>query len=84
MNDSMNFLMLTIVSLAAIFILVYLRFKNNTEKPITFMTGIAVGFVVAGIFAGEGRLAGYGLMGIGVLIALLDVWKKRSKPSQPQ
>jgi hypothetical protein len=44
------------------------------------LASLAFGFVVAGIvFGNDNRLIGYGLMGIGVLLAVLDIFRNRNK-----
>ncbi|MCE5206855.1 MAG: hypothetical protein LLG42_00930 [Chloroflexi bacterium] len=84
MNAAIVYIALSIVSLAVIAILEFFVWKNRKEKRLSPFAGLAFGFVLAGLFAGEDRPAGYGLMGIGVLLALLDMWKKRSKIDKPE
>lgn len=43
------------------------------------MASIAFGFVVAGIIFAENRLIGYGLLGIGVILAVVDIYLKTKK-----
>jgi hypothetical protein len=38
------------------------------------LAGLAWAFVLAGIIFGEDRLIGYGLMGVGVVLAVIDVF----------
>jgi hypothetical protein len=43
------------------------------------MAGLAWGFVLAGILFGDDRLVGYSLMGVGVVLAIVDIvmrWRK--------
>jgi hypothetical protein len=50
--------------------------KNKKEKRLTPLAGLAFGFILAGIFFGDNRLIGYGLMGVGVLLAIVDIFNK--------
>ena len=54
-------------------ILVFLVRGKNAENRITPLAGLAFVFVVAGIIFGEDRLIGYGLMGIGIVLAVADI-----------
>jgi hypothetical protein len=40
---------------------------------------LALGFVLAGILFGIEMLIGYGLMGIGILPAVIDIYMQRRK-----
>ncbi len=42
----------------------------------TPLTGLAFGFILAGIIFGDDRLIGYSLLGIGVILAVIDIFKK--------
>jgi len=61
---------LTLVALAGLFI--YFRVSRKESKPLTPLMGLAIGCVVSGIIFGEERWLGYGLMGIGVTLAVVD------------
>jgi hypothetical protein len=52
------------------------------RSQLTPLGGIAVSLVVAGIVFGEERLLGYGLMGAGVVVAVVDIVRQRR--SQPR
>ncbi|MBW2977014.1 hypothetical protein KY347_06225 [Candidatus Woesearchaeota archaeon] len=73
------------ISIAVLAIIALVRFfvggkrKNKTEKMLTPLTSIAFGFIIAGIAFGDSRLIGYSLMGIGVLLAVIDIFKKLNK-----
>jgi hypothetical protein len=40
------------------------------------MAGLAFGFIMAGLFFGEKRSIGYSLLGVGVLLAVIDIVKR--------
>lgn len=78
MNISQIYILVSIIVLAAIAILVFFVSKNKEEKKLTPLAGLAFGFVLAGIIFGDDRLIGYGLMGVGVLLAIVDMVRKRN------
>jgi hypothetical protein len=80
MNISQIWIAISLVVLAVIALLVFFLGKNRKEKRLTVLASLAFGFVVAGIvFGNDNRLIGYGLMGIGVLLAVLDIFRNRDK-----
>ena len=76
MNSSQIYIAISIVVLAAIAILVFFVNKNKKDKRLTPLAGLAFGFVLAGIIFGDDRLIGYSLIGVGVIIAVVDIIKK--------
>jgi hypothetical protein len=81
MNASQIYIAASIAVLAVIALLVFVVRKNRQENKLTPLAGIAFGFVLAGILFSEDRLIGYGLMGVGVILAVFDMFK-RSKSKQ--
>ncbi len=80
MTTSLAFVVISIVVLAVVAILVFLVRGKRVENRITPLAGLAFALVVAGILFGEDRLVGYGLMGIGIVLAVADIWNRsRSK-----
>ncbi|MFA5019694.1 MAG: hypothetical protein WC533_01205 [Candidatus Pacearchaeota archaeon] len=79
MEASQIYILISIVVLLIIAILVFFVRKNKKQKPLTLLAGLAFGFIIAGIVFGESRLVSYSLIGIGVLIALIDIIKKSKK-----
>jgi hypothetical protein len=76
MNTPQIYIAVSIVVLAFIAILFFFANKNKKEKRLTPLAGLAFGFILAGIFFGDNRLIGYGLMGVGVLLAIVDIFNK--------
>ncbi len=76
MNISQVYILISIVVLAIIMILVIVVARNRKVQTLTPLTGLAFGFILAGIFFGENRILGYILMGIGVLLAVFDMLQK--------
>jgi amino acid transporter len=50
--------------------------KNKKDKSFTPLAGLAFAFVLGGIFFGEKRLICYSLIGIGVILAIIDMIRK--------
>jgi len=79
MNISQIYIAVSIVVLAVIAILVFFVRKNGKEIRLTPLTSLAFGFVLAGMFFGDDRFIGYGLMGVGALLAVVDMFNKSKK-----
>lgn len=71
------YIVVSIIVLAVVALLVFFATAKR-ENRLTPLAGLAFGFVLAGILFGEDRFIGYGLMGIGVILAIVDI-VKRSK-----
>ena len=76
MDASQIYIASSIVVLAIIAVLVFVFNKNTKEKRLTPLAGLAFAFVLAGFLFGQERLIGYGLLGIGVVLAVIDMVKK--------
>ena len=79
MNISQIYIAVSIVVLAVTAILVFVVGKNGKKKRLTPLASFAFAFVLAGILFGENRFIGYCLMGVGVLLAVLDIFNKSKK-----
>ena len=76
---STAYIAVSIVVLAVVAILIFFVSKGERENRLTPLAGLAFGFVLAGILFGDDRLVGYGLMGVGVVLAIVDIvirWRK--------
>jgi lipoprotein signal peptidase len=80
MNASQIYILISIIVLAIIAIVVVLRRKKE-QKPLSKLTALAFSFIIAGIIFGENRLIGYSLIGVGVVLAIIDIVKKMKRPS---
>lgn len=76
MNTSQIYIAVSIVVLAVIALLVIFLGKSRKENRLTPLAALAFGFILAGIIFGDNRLIGYSLLGIGVIIAVIDMFKK--------
>ncbi len=72
MNTSQIYILISIVALAIIMlILIFTRKKMG--KPLSQLATFAFLFIIAGIVFGENRLIGYSLMGVGIVLAIIDI-----------
>lgn len=79
MNISQAYIAVTIVVLMVIALLFFFANRNRKAKRLTPLAGLAFGFILAGMFFDDNRLFGYGLMGIGVLLAVVDILRNQSR-----
>ncbi len=73
MNISQIFIAVSIIALAIVAFLVFFVSKNRKENRLTPLAGLALTFTVLGIVFNDGKWIGYGLMGVGVLLAVIDM-----------
>lgn len=78
MEASQIYIIIAIAALAVTALLLFVL-RGKRKKQLSPLTGLAFGFVLAGIIFGDGRLVGYVLMGIGIAIAVVDMILKRKK-----
>ncbi len=79
MNISLAYILVAILALAVIALLVFFVRNDRRQSRLTPLAGIAFAFVLAGILFGADRIIGYGLMGIGVLLAVTDIVNRSRK-----
>lgn len=78
---SQYYIILSVVVILVVALMVFFLGKGKKENHLTPIAGLAFGFVLAGILFGEERWLGYGLMGIGVVLAVIDIVRKPRTPS---
>ena len=76
MEPSQIYILITIIILLVIAILGFFIRKDKRERRLTPLASIAFIFILAGVFFGDTRIVGYSLIGIGVLLAIVDIIKK--------
>ena len=76
MNTSHIYIAISIAVLAVIALLIFVVRKNGNENRLTPLASLAFGFVLAGILFGDDRLIGYSLLGVGVLLAVIDMFNR--------
>jgi uncharacterized membrane protein len=73
---SQVFIAVSVAVLAAIAVLVFFVGKGRRENRLTPLASLAFAFVLAGILFGDDRLIGYSLLGIGVILAVVDMFRR--------
>jgi hypothetical protein len=76
MNPAQIYIAISIVVLAIIALFVFFVQKTKTGNKLTPLAGLAFVFIIAGLFAGDNRLIGYSLLGVGVVLAIIDIVRK--------
>lgn len=80
MEASQIYILIAIIALLIIGILfIFIVKKKKKRNALTPLTGLAFAFIIAGIVFGDDRKVGYSLMGIGVLLAVIDMFIKLKK-----
>ena len=69
------FIAVSIAVLAIVALLVFFIAKSQKEKRLTPLASLAFGFVLAGILFGEDRFIGCGLLGVGVILSVIDMFR---------
>jgi len=77
MSPTTVYLIVGIGALAVTTGLIFLMRGKPEARRLTPLAGLAFGFILASILFGENRVLGYGLMGIGVVLAVIDILLKR-------
>ena len=73
MNTPPFFIAVVIVILAVVALLVFRAGKRGRNR-LTPLAGLAFAFVVAAVLFGENRVIAYSLMGVGVVLAVVDIF----------
>ncbi len=79
MTTSMVYLIFALAVLAVIAVLFFIIYHKREEKKLSLLAGLGFAFIIAGILFGNSRLIGYGLIGVGVFIAVIDMIVKLNK-----
>ena len=75
MHTSQVYIAISIVVLAIAAVLAFLTGRRR-ENRLTPLAGLAFGFILAGLIFGEERLIGYSLLGVGLLLAVIDIFNR--------
>lgn len=76
MNTSQIYIVMSVVVLAIIALFAVFVRKSKKDKKLTPLVGLAFGFILAGIIFSDNRLFGYSLIGVGVILAIIDIFRK--------
>jgi len=75
---------IAIIILAIMAFFIIFRARKKKKEKLTPLAALAFVFVFAGIVFGETRAVGYSLMGIGVVLAVIDIIIKSKKNKKRQ
>lgn len=73
MSASYPYILVAIVVLIAVMILAFVIGHRQPHTRLTPLAGLAFAFALAGVLFGENRIIGYGLLGIAVILAIMDL-----------
>lgn len=73
MEVSQIYIFIAIIVLLIIAIAIFFIKNNKKQERLTPLAAIAFSFVLAGIIFSDNRLVGYILMGVGILLAMIDI-----------
>lgn len=70
-----------LLGLVLVIIVVFFFFgkKNRQEKRLTPLTGLAFALIIAGIVFGDNQALGYALIGSGLILGVIDIFRKPGK-----
>ena len=77
METNKVYVIISVVALVLIGLFLFLKQKRANEKLISPLTGLAYSLVLAGIIFGDERFIGYSLLGVGVVLSIIDMTRKR-------
>lgn len=80
MNMSLAYIGIAIGALIILGMLAYATAKSGRPGRITPLASLAFAFVLAGVLFGQEQLLGYGLIAVGVILALIDIVRKSRGP----
>lgn len=73
MIASQIYISVGIVALLIIGAIIFFLRKDKKSKPLSTLAALALVFVLAGIIFSEDKIMGYSLMGVGIVLAVIDV-----------
>jgi hypothetical protein len=76
MDQSQIYVAISVVILAIVAAIIIFIAKKGRESGSSKLTVLSFMFMISGIIFGEDRSTGYGLIGVGLLFALLDMINK--------
>jgi len=78
MVTSKSYILIGVVVLAIIIIVLGIFKNKKPGKKMSKLTTVSFIFVILGIvMGGDSRFSGYSLMGIGIIVAIIDIIMKR-------
>jgi hypothetical protein len=72
-------ILLVVAGLAIIILILLLLSQKDENRKLSFLAGLAFAFIIAGVIFGENKLLGYGLIGTGIILSIVDIIMKNKK-----
>ena len=69
----------SIIALIIIFAVVFFVRKNKKNERLSPLAGLSLFLVLAGILFGDSRVIGYSFIGVGIILAIIDILIKAKK-----
>jgi len=79
MDSYQVYILISVLVLAVVAVFLYVTSRNKQKKGLTRLAALSFGFIIAGIIFGENRFVGYSLLGIGIILAVIDMYEKMSQ-----
>lgn len=79
MDGYQGYIISSVLVLVLVAVLMYFASRKQPEKRFSRLAAFAFAFIIAGIIFGEDPIVGYSLLGIGVLLALVDIYIKLTR-----
>jgi len=76
METSQIYILISIIILLLVAIIIFFVKRDKKKERLSKLGGLSLIFVLAGMLFGDNRLRGYSLIGIGVLLAVIDIFIK--------
>ena len=76
MNPTLIFFGVAILVLIIVVGLVFFTDRKKNDNGLTPLAGLAFGFILVGLIFGSYRLIGYPLLGVGVVLAAIDMLRR--------
>ncbi len=71
------YILIAIVVLLLVAIVAFVLGRREPHNRLSPLAGLAFGFVIAGILFGDNQQVGFTMMGIGAVLAVIDIFRKR-------
>jgi uncharacterized membrane protein YedE/YeeE len=76
MPDGTIFLIISTIAILTAVAFLFLIKKGEHRNKLSSLGGLAFALIIAGILFGENRFIGYGLMAVGVVLSIIDIFIK--------
>ncbi|MFC1789369.1 hypothetical protein ACFLYY_00050 [Patescibacteria group bacterium] len=74
-----TYVVISLVVLAIVAAIMFFTKKVRPKLKLSTLSAFAFIFILTGIVFGENLMLGYSLMGVGVILAFIDIFKKLKK-----